>query len=311
MPIDPVAERMLEEARASGRPNAHLLPVPVARRNFAAGLRDLARPPVERVVEVAIPTRDDQAIPGRLYLPAGEAALPLTVYFHGGGWLLGSIDTHDVSTRLLAIASGGAVLSVGYRRGPEARFPTAVHDAVDALRWATDPACGLPVDHDRVAVAGDSAGGNLAGAAAVHARDAGAPRLCHQLLVYPVTTTDLARGIDPRYDGVVLERDELQWHLDNYLQSPGQAADPRVNLLDADLAGLPATTVVLAECDPIRPQGERYAAALEAAGVPVRVHLSPGMVHGFFGLSEIYPSAAPAMTFAGDRLAEAFGPGNP
>jgi acetyl esterase/lipase len=306
MPIDPVAKKMLDDARASGRPNAHLLPVATARRNFDAAFRALARPPVHRVAEVSIPTRDGRSIPGRLYLPAGAGdAPPLTVYFHGGGWLLGSVDTHDVTTRMLANASACAVLSVGYRRGPEARFPTAVDDAVDALTWATDPASGVHVDRDRVAVAGDSAGGNLAGAAALHARDAVAPRLRHQLLVYPVTTTDLRRGVDPDYDGVVLERDELQWHQDNYLQTPRQATDPRVNLLDADLAGLPETTVILAECDPIRPQGERYAAALRAAGVPVGSHLSAGMVHGFFGLTELYPSAAEAMTFAGDRLAQA------
>lgn len=307
MPIDPVAQRILDEARASGRPNAHLLPVPAARARFESAFEGLARPPVRRVVDVLVPTRDGRSIPGRLYLPAGAPGVPpVTVYFHGGGWLLGSIDTHDVTTRMLANASAGAVLSVGYRRGPEARFPTAVDDAVDALCWAADPASGLDVDHDRVAVAGDSAGGNLAGAAALSARDAGAPPLRHQLLVYPVTTTDLNRGVDPDYDGVVLERDELQWHQDNYLQTPQQAADPRVDLLGADLAGLPDTTVILAECDPIRPQGERYAAALQAAGVSVRTHLTPGMVHGYFGLTELYPPAAEAMTVAGDRLAQAF-----
>lgn len=307
MPIDPLAQKMLDDAKASGRPNAHLLPVAVARRNFEAAFGTLTRPPVHHVRDVAIATRDGQSIPGRLYLPTPDAAAPLTVYFHGGGWLLGSIDTHDVPCRMLANASAGGVLSVGYRRGPEARFPTAVHDAVDALTWALDPASSLPVDRDRVAVAGDSAGGNLAGALALHARDAGTPPLRHQLLVYPVTTTDLARGVDPDYDGVVLERDELQWHQDNYLQGPQQASDPRVNLLDADLSDLPETTVILAECDPIRPQGERYAQALRAVGVPVHTHLTPGLVHGFFGMTELYPSAGEAMTIAGDRLAAAFG----
>jgi acetyl esterase/lipase len=305
MPIDPIAKKMLDDAKNSGRPNAHLLPVETARQNFEDTFGALAKPPVHRVVDVEIPTRDGESIPGRLYLP-GDGALPLTVYYHGGGWLLGSIDSHDTATRLLANASGSAVLSVGYRRGPDFRFPIAVDDAIDALQWAVSPAAGLEVDTARVAVAGDSAGGNLAGAVAIHARDSGAPQLRHQLLVYPVTTTDLARGMDTTYDGVMLERDELQWHQDNYLPSPDYAADPRVNILDANLAGLPDTTIILAECDPIRPQGELYGAALEAAGVPTRSHLTLGMVHGFFGLDEVFPTATDAMTFAGERLADAF-----
>jgi acetyl esterase len=306
MPIDPIAQKMLDDAKKSGRPNAHLLPVQTARQNFEDTFGALAKPRVHRVIDITIPTRDERTIPGRLYLPSEESAvLPLTVYFHGGGWLLGSIDSHDVATRLLANASGSAVLSVGYRRGPEARFPTAVNDAVDALTWAADPAAGLDVDHAHIAVAGDSAGGNLAGAAALHARDTGTPQLRHQLLIYPVTTTDLTRGMDPEYDGVMLERDELQWHQDNYLPNPGAATDARVNILDADLTGLPDTTIILAECDPIRPQGELYAAALKAAGVPTRTHLTPGMVHGFFGLDEVFPSATEAMTFAGQQLAHA------
>ncbi|OBC17440.1 esterase [Mycobacterium sp. 852013-50091_SCH5140682] len=307
MPIDPIAQKMLDDAKQSGRPNAHLLPVPTARQNFESTFGALTKPPIHRVVDVAIPTRDRQTLPGRLYLPAEDSAeLPLTVYYHGGGWLLGSIDSHDVATRLLANASGSAVLSVGYRRGPEARFPTAVNDAIDALNWASDPASGLNVDHRRVAVAGDSAGGNLAGAVALHARDTGTP-LCHQLLIYPVTTTDLTIGMDTEYDGVMLERDELQWHQDNYLPGPEAMSDPRVNILAADLSGLPDATIILAECDPIRPQGERYAAALEAAGVPTRVHLTAGMVHGFFGLDEVFPTATEAMTFAGEQLAQALG----
>ncbi|MEE6167506.1 MULTISPECIES: alpha/beta hydrolase [unclassified Mycolicibacterium] len=307
MPIDPIAQKMLDDAKQSGRPNAHLLPVPTARQNFENTFGALTKPPIHRVVDVTIPTRDRQTLPGRLYLPAEDSEeLPLTVYYHGGGWLLGSIDSHDVATRLLANASGSAVLSVGYRRGPEARFPTAVNDAIDALNWASDPGSGLNVDHRRVAVAGDSAGGNLAGAVALHARDTGTP-LCHQLLIYPVTTTDLTIGMDTEYDGVMLERDELQWHQDNYLPGPEAMSDPRVNILAADLSGLPDATIILAECDPIRPQGERYAAALEAAGVPTRVHLTAGMVHGFFGLDEVFPAATDAMTFAGEQLAQALG----
>jgi acetyl esterase len=302
MPIDPIARRMLDDAKKSGRPNAHLLPVETARQNFEDTYAALIKPPIHRVVDLRIPTRDGATIPGRLYLPAEPSqTLPLTVYYHGGGWLLGSIDSHDVTTRLLANASGSAVLSVGYRRAPESRFPTAVNDSIDALEWAVG-AAGLGVDTSRVAVAGDSAGGNRAGAVALHAADTAAPRLRHQLLIYPVTTTDLRRGMDPDYDGVMLERDELLWHQDNYLPDSGYASDPRVNILDAELEGVPEATIILAECDPIRPQGELYAKALSAAGVVIHTHQTPGMVHGFFGLDEVFPAATAAMTFAGEQL---------
>ncbi|MUL82348.1 MULTISPECIES: alpha/beta hydrolase [unclassified Mycolicibacterium] len=311
MPIDPVAQKMLDDARVSGRPNAHLLPVATARENFEAAFAGLTRPAIARVVDVTIPTRDGDRIRGRVYLPDSEGELPLTVYYHGGGWLMGSIDSHDVTTRLLANAAGSAVLSVDYRRGPEHRFPIAVDDAIDALLWAGDAhtVADLGVDARRLAVAGDSAGGNLACAVAIHARDTDlAPAVRHQLLVYPASTTDLSVGFDDRYQGVMLERDECLWHQSNYLSTPEDHADPRMTLLNADLAGLPEATVILAECDPIKPQGVLLAEALHAAGVPTITREYPGMIHGFFGLDEIFPVATDAMHLAGERLARALQP---
>ncbi|RZT11650.1 acetyl esterase [Mycobacterium sp. BK558] len=313
MPIDPIAQKMLDDARATGRPNAHLLPVDTARANFEATFGALAKPDVAQTVEVLIPTRDGDKIRGRVYRPVASAELPLTVYYHGGGWLLGSIDSHDVATRRLALSSGSAVLSVDYRRGPEHRFPTAVYDAIDALQWARSGASGLQalgIDLRRVAVAGDSAGGNLAGAVAIDDRDAGSlPPLRHQLLVYPSTTCDLTIGFDDDYEGVMLERDELLWHQRNYFDSPEHAADARASILNAAHHGLPSTTVILAECDPIKPQGVRLARALEAAGVDIDTREYPGMIHGFFGLDEIFPVATEAMSYAGARLASALGSG--
>ncbi|MCK8613955.1 alpha/beta hydrolase [Gordonia sp. C13] len=305
MPLNPIAQRMIDDSKASGRPNAHLLPVATARANFEDTFGALDKPEIHSTREVTIPTQDGESIRGRLYLPSGAEGLPLTVYYHGGGWLLGSIDSHDVTTRLLATASGSAVLSVDYRRGPDYRFPTAVNDAIDALEWARTKG-NLPVDVTRVAVAGDSAGGNLAAAVAIDVRDQALPALAHQLLVYPVTTCDLSKGFDPEYDGIMLERDELQWHQDNYLPGADWASDHRVAVLDAKHEGLVGATVVLAECDPIRPQGELYAQALRDAGVPVEVFQSEGLIHGFFGLNQVFPSASEAMEFAGDRLRTAF-----
>ncbi len=305
--LHPVAARMLEESRSSGRPNAHLLPVEQARANFERDYASLPRPDVAVSRDLLIPARDGTSLPARLVSPVADDGLPLVVYFHGGGWLLGSIDSHDVVARGLARATGGAVLSVGYRRGPESRFPTAADDAVDALRWAADHAGELGADRDLLVVAGDSAGGNLAAVAAIRCRDEGGPHVRHQLLVYPVTTCDLLIGFDQRWEGVVLYRDEMQWHQDNYLADPGQRDDPHVAPLGADLTGLPPATVVLAECDPIRPQGRLYADALAAAGVPVDVQEHASLPHGFFGLDMLFPEAGAAIEMAGRSVRASLG----
>lgn len=300
--LDPVAQQMIDDARASGEPNAHLLSVPDARARFESTFAALTKPEVNRIEEISIPVRDGSSIRGRLYVPAKEPLSGLIVYFHGGGWLLGSIDSHDVTTRKLANASGIPVLSVDYRRGPEARFPTAVEDAADALEWATSEANPLAVEgRDRVAVSGDSAGANLA-AAVANERSTLSTKILHQLLVFPITTTDLTRGVDQAYEGIMLEYDELVWHQENYLSSPEDRKNPRVNILDAELSGAPAATVIVAECDPVRPQGELYADALRKAGVSVDLREYAGMIHGFFGLDELFPTAAVAMSYAAERL---------
>jgi acetyl esterase len=309
MPLHPAARQILDDTAASARPNAHLLPVPTARENFEALFASLWRPGVHEIRDVEIPV-DGGSIPGRLYRPSEHRDLPLVVYYHGGGWLLGSVDSHDVATRELALASRCAVLSVGYRRGPEHRFPTAVDDAVAAVHWAVGNGSSLGIDPSRLAVAGDSAGGNLATVVAALLRDAGGPALRHQLLVYPVTTCNLDIGFAPAFEGYLLYRDEMQWHQDNYLADPAQATDPRVSPLESDLRGLPTATVLLAECDPIRPQGVAYIEALRRAEVPVTVLDCDGLVHGFFGLDAVFPEAIAAMDFAGARLALALGAPN-
>jgi len=247
-------------------------------------------------------------IRGRLYRPTTQGVLPLVVYLHGGGWLLGSIDSHDAITRKLALASGCAVLSVDYRRGPDRKFPTAVHDTVDAISWAKAYADMLQIEADRMAIAGDSAGGNLATVACLVLRDAGESLPLLQVLAYPVTTCDLDAGFDMTWEGHILYRDEMQWHQDNYLDSPDQIRDPLVAPSEAELRGLPPALILMAECDPIRPQGILYAEALRAAGVEVEVYDAPTLVHGYFGLDELFPEAEEAMALAGDRLAAALRP---
>ena len=212
MPLDPVARTLLDEVAASGRPNAHLLPVTEARANFEALFAGL-RPgePVSAVADHAIPV-DGAAIPARSYRPQIAAAgepLALVVYFHGGGWLLGSVESHDTVCRALANASGAVVLNVGYRLAPEARFPAAADDALAATRWAHANAALLGADPARLAVAGDSAGGNLAAVVCQDLRTAGEPIVRFQLLIYPVTTADLSDGFDMAYEGYFLYRDEM------------------------------------------------------------------------------------------------------
>ena len=301
MALDPVAARFLADAARSGEPNAHLLPIDEARKKISSFYAVFTGPDLARIENFMIPV-EGALIRGRAYLPSIEAGSPIMVYFHGGGWLLGDIDDYDVVARKLAAAAGCVVVSVDYRRGPEHRFPAAVNDAFRSVRWAASHAGALGADGSRIVLVGDSAGGNLAAVTAVRCRDEDGPPIGHQLLVYPVTTCDLDLGFDTQYDGVVLERDELLWHQHNYLSTPDQRLNPLVSPLLADLAGLPSATVVLAQCDPIAVQGRRYAAALAAAGVHVTVREYPGMIHGFFGLDEVFDQAAEAMAFVAESL---------
>jgi acetyl esterase/lipase len=306
VPIDPKAAALLEEVRASGRPNAHLLPVAQARENFEALFASLGPGPEMAAVHDAELETETGPVRTRWYRPTGDPHPPLVVYFHGGGWLLGSVQAYDVVCRLLAQASGAAVCSVDYRLGPEHRFPAAVEDAWGAVTWAAAHENPVGADRSRLAVAGDSAGGNLAAVAALLARARGGLPLRLQLLVYPVTTCDLETAFDPAYEGYFLYRDELQWHQDNYLASSAAAADWRVSPLAAPShEGLPPALVMTAECDPIRPQGELYAERLGDAGVPVELREYPGMIHGFFGLDSVFDVAAGAMRDAGDALRRA------
>jgi acetyl esterase/lipase len=300
--LHPQAAALLAAAAASTRPNAHLLPVAEARRHFDAEFAALGPgEPVDQVADVGIAV-EGETIRARVYRPGGGRRA-VVVYFHGGGWVLGSIDSHDAACRALSNASGAVVVSVGYRRGPEHRFPTAVEDAYAATLWVAEQGEALDVDPARLAVAGDSAGGNLATAVAVLARDRRAPAVAFQLLVYPVTTTDLEKGFDPGYEGVFLYRDEMQWHQDNYLATPDDRESALVSPLDAaDLRGLPPAMVITAGCDPLHAQGELYARALQTAGVPVEHADYRGMAHGFFQMPGVLDDGRDAIARAGAAL---------
>jgi acetyl esterase len=258
--------------------------------------------PVARVADIVAPGPGGE-LPLRLYVPdAGAARLPLVVYLHGGGWVVGTLDSYDATCRALANAAGVAVLSVDYRRAPEDRFPAALKDAWAALRWAVDHADELGADPRRVALAGDSSGGNLAAVVARRARDAGHPPIGFQLLVYPATDPSPDAPSRSRYaEGYGLTWSQMAWYWDTYLDG-ADPADPDAAPLRAELAGLPPALILTAECDVLRDDGERYAAALRNAGVVADVRCFPGTVHGFWRWLAATRVAHEAVEVAGAAL---------
>jgi acetyl esterase len=232
----------------------------------------------------------------------------LLVYFHGGGWVLGGIETHDGVCRELANAAGCVVVSVDYRLAPEHKFPAAVEDCYAATQWAAAHAGDLGADARRLAVGGDSAGGNLAAVVSQMAPDRGGPPIVFELLVYPVTT---AAFDTPSYrdnaEGYLLTAGDMRWFWNHYLNGPADADNPYASPLRATrLAGLPPALVITAEFDPLRDEGEQYAQRLEEAGVPTRLIRYDGMIHGFFGMSHMMDKAKAAVREAGANLRLAF-----
>lgn len=295
MPLHPVAAKLLAESAQSGRPNAHHLPIEEARANFEATFAALA---VEEIASTRdlVASADNHEVPVRIYRPEGAGEWsPLIAYFHGGGWQMGSLDSHDGICRVLANRTGFVVLSVDYRRPPEHVFPAAAEDCYSALTWAVRHADDLGIDPSRVAVAGDSAGGNLAAAVTLRARDEDGPGISAQVLFYPATTFDLDLGFDLDFEGMVLFRDEVQWHKDAYFARTDDASSPWASPLGADLTGLPPALVVTAEYDPIRPQGELYAEKLARCGVPTVWKRFDGMVHGFAQFPMLFDEAETAV----------------
>ena len=245
----------------------------------------------------------------RSYRPEGSGRRPVLVYYFGGGWSLGTLDTGDGVCRMLANAAGCVTVSVGYRLAPEHKFPAAVQDCYAAVAWVAAHSAELDVDAGRLAVGGDSSGGNLAAAVALLSRDQGGPAVAHQLLVYPNTDyqagTPSMREMDDQY---FFNRSSVRWYWGMYLAAPEEGASPLASPLRADdLSGLPAATVITAEYDPLRDEAEAYATRLRMAGVPAEVVRYDGMMHGFFTMTGVLDTARVAVLAAADRLRDAFG----
>ncbi len=311
-PLEPQTAAMLARAEALGvRPIESLSPQD-ARTELAALAR--MRPPVAgdcAVRELRIPGAGGLSLRARLYLPGtAPVPAPVIVYFHGGGHVIGSIDTHDDTARRTALAANAALVSVDYRKAPEARFPAAVEDAWQALRWVARHAAGLGLDAGRIAVMGDSAGANLATVAALMARDQGGPALALQVLVYPVADYRLEAGSFERFASGcgVLSAEAMRWFRRHYLRGPEDALDWRASpILAASCAGLPPALVIAAGCDPLVDDVRLYARRLEASGVPTEHVEYAGTVHGFFANPHVLDAARDANGRVAARLRAAFG----
>jgi len=261
-----------------------------------------------RVEDLVLPLQG-RSIQARLYVPVGGGAhSPLTVFYHGGGWVIGTLDTHDSSCRELAEASGSAVLSIAYRLAPEAPYPAPLDDCFDALEWAAANGSALGIDSSRLAVAGDSAGGNLAAAVAIKARDSGGPTLRHQLLIYPVTDANFETKSYRENGGgdFFLSTAGMRAFWGHYLgDTPLEQAPLATVLRTPDLGGLAPATVLTAELDPLRDEGNAYAMRLSEAEVSVDHAEAPGMIHGFFSMSAIVPDVRVWVDRAARNLAQA------
>jgi len=255
-----------------------------------------ARPEVASVRDIDIPGRGGP-IPARVYTPFDDGAVrPLLVYFHGGGWVVGSLEGYDTPCRRLALKANCQVVSVGYRLAPEHPFPAAVYDAWDSTTWCIDHAAQLRIDRQRVIVAGDSAGGTLATVVAQQARDEGGPAIALQVLIYPAT--DLTREADSyvrNAHGYMLTAAALRWFIEQYVPNPDQRSDWRASpLLRPSLKGVAPALIISAEHDPLVDENEAYAERLRADGVPTEYACFPGMIHPFFTLGAVIDDAAKA-----------------
>ena len=297
MPLDPQARALLAHLRAAATPPLHTLSAPDARQ----AARELfgAPQPAPPVAQV-----EDRSIPGpagpisiRVYTPSGDGPFAVLVYLHGGGWVFGGVDTHDPLCRGLARAVGCVVVSVDYRLAPEHPFPAPLEDGYAAVRWAARHAADIQGDAQRLAIAGDGAGGNLAAGVALMARDRGGPPLAYQLLIYPILDHAFDTASHRDYGvGYVWTQELLAWCWRHYAPHEEFRSHPQASPLQApNLRGLPSTLLLTAECDLLRDEGAAYAERLQAAGVEVEYRCYGGMMHGFLGWASRLDTASRAV----------------
>ena len=310
MPLDPQARAYLDQMAAVMPPLDTLTP-DVIRGAIQVQVAQAAEQgpskPVAQVNDRVIPGPAGE-IPVRVYTPEGDGPFPLLVYVHGGSWVICTLDTHDGLCRRLANQAGCVVVSVDYRLAPEHPFPAAPEDCYAATQWVAAHATTLNGDATRVAVGGDSAGGNLAAVVALLARERGGPPLVFQLLIYPAT--DLRMGspsIEENAEGYGLTKRDMLWFRGHYLRSAADATDPLASpLLAPDLRGVPPALIITAEYDPLWDEGERYGARLREAGVPVTISRYDGMIHGFTGMGAVMDQGTRSVAECAQALRAAY-----
>jgi acetyl esterase len=313
MPLDPLVKALLDQMAEQPTPPMWEMDPAMARATFVA-MMDAIGPkdvPIGKVENVTMPgPGGDIAL--RVYTPvaAGSDALPGLIFFHGGGWVIGDLDTHDGLCRILANEACVRVIAVHYRLAPDHKFPAAVDDAVAAVNWVEANASLLGVDANRLAVGGDSAGGGLAATVAQRAKAKGGPKLAYQMLFFPVTQIgEETVSFTEFAEGYLLERNALLWFYEHYLPSDADRNDPRVSPLKAsDVSGLPPAYVMLAGFDPLHDEGLAYAEKLRAAGVSVTVADYPDMVHDFIYMQAVLPQAQRALAAAAAALKDVVNP---
>ena len=312
MALDPQAKAYLDQIAAAEVRDVPWISVREARAQMEVGALMLGRPPAVGRIETITFPGPSGPVRLRITTPEGPGPFPALIYFHGGGFVVGSLSSHDHLCRALTNAARVAVVSVDYRLAPEHPFPAAPDDAEAATTWIGDPANAAPlgIDPTRLAVGGDSAGGNLATVAARRARDRGGPRLALQVLLYPVTDSDLDT---PSYrehpEGFLLTRAAMAWYWDQYVPEPSDRTHPdAAPLRAADLSGLPPALILTAEHDVLRDEAEAYAQRLDASGVPVRLTRYDGMIHGFLRRHGVFTQGQTALAEVARALTSALHP---
>jgi len=308
MALDPTIKTLLDGLAAAGGPALGTQSVVETRAAFD-------NMPLPRK-QIELSSIESRRIPGpageipvRIYHPHGAGVKPVLVYFHGGGWVIGTLDSYDATCRELAQGADCVVISVDYRLAPEHRYPAAPDDCYAALRWVTANAASLGVDARRLAVGGDSAGGNLSAVVSQMARDKGGPAIRFQLLIYPVTDADFTRrSYVDNAEGYLLTTASMHWFWDHYVPSKPQRAEPYASpIRAADLSGLPPAWVCTAEFDPLRDEGEAYAKRLQQAGVSTALTRFDGLIHGFVSMGLVAPKAQAALDEAVAALKKGLG----